>query len=486
MDVAAFLAQKNRNFYYLTMRKIALAAALMLVFSAESFAEILKEDKSQAEDGYYVRPKSYASTPDSDPPQYVYQLDQTGIAAFRNLDWIDAGLNYRMRFEDRKNDFRRSTDRTDNVFLSRTQAYFGIKNILDPLRFAIELQDSRSHNSKFPAGVGEVNKLDLFQGYAELYFKNPPLLNRPISLRAGRMAYEVLDRKLFSRDDWGNTGTNFQGFRATIGTQKNDWQFDSFALRPMVKKTDDPDSPSNNRWLYAAILNWRKWSDVVTLQPFYFRLDQSGLTPADKRRINSPGLRFYGNVGRSNFDYDLTGIYQFGESNNQTHRAYAYSAELGYSFKRKWDPRASLVYAYASGDKNPNDNKDQRFEKFYGLNRPWSNSNTIEWQNLKTIKSRIEFQPHKKVKMESSYSFYWLASNTDSWPRAHLRDPSGSNGNAIGQDFDLRIHYSATKHLKTTLGYAHFIPGKFARNVGRGGSSDFIYLELTFNVFGNK
>ncbi len=458
------------------MKKIALMAVVFVASVVDSFAE------NREEKNYYVKSRGYSSNPESDPPKYVRQLDETGIESFENLNWIDAGLNYRMRFENRKNDFRRSVDNTDSVFLSRTQAYFGIKNIMDPLRFAIELQDSRSHNSKFAKTTGEVNKLDLFQGYAELYFKG----HRPVSLRAGRMAYELMDRKLFSRDDWGNTGTNFQGFRATIGKKENDWQFDSFALRPVNESMEAADRVNKNQWFYGAVLNWRRWSDSITLQPFYFLMNQERFISSERSRVNSPGLRFFGTVGQSDFDYDFIGVYQFGESANETHRAYAYSSEIGYSFDKKWNPRLSAVYGYASGDKNPYDNKNQRFERFYGFNRPWSNNNHIEWENLETFKSRIQFKPRKRFKIEGSYSFYWLSSPSDEWRRANLRDESGNSGRFIGQDFDLRIHHDISKHFRTTLGYAHFIPGKFARNSGRGGSSDFIYLELGFDIFGQK
>lgn len=466
------------------MKKLALTSFILLASAIESFAETSENKNSAAQEkSYFVKSKSYSSNPESDPPQYVVQLDEAGINAFKNVDWIDLGLNYRVRFEHRDNDFRRSVDRVDNPILSRTQAYFGIKNIIDPLRFAVELQDSRRHNSEFSRATGDVNKLDVFQAYGELYFKNPIIFDRPLSLRVGRMAFEIIDRKLFSRDDWGNTGTNFQGARATIGKKENDWQLDSFALQPMVKKIDESDLKNKDRWLYAAVLNWRRWSEIVTLQPFYFKLDQKESVDSQKIRINSPGLRLYGTVGESGFDYDLIGIYQFGVMNNESHRAYAYATELGYSFKHNWKPRISATYGYSSGDKNPNDNKNQRFERLYGFNRPWSNNNHIEWENLETLKSRLEFQPHKKLRMEGSYSFYWLASSTDSWTRANLQDKSGNSGDYIGQDFDFRTHYKATKYSKITLGFAHFRPGGFAKNVGRGNSSDFVYLEMTFNPF---
>lgn len=461
------------------MKKISLITIVVNLFVCDLFAQ-----DSQEKNNYFVQSKGYSSNPDSDPPAYVYQLDQTGIDDFKEIDWIDAGLNYRMRFESRKNDFRRSTDNTDNPFLSRTQAYFGIKNIIDPLRFALELQDSRRYNSKFSKSASDVNELDIFQAYGELYFKNPILLDRPFSIRFGKMSYELMDRKLFSRDEWGNTGTNFQGFRNIIGTKKDEWQLDSFVLNPIIEKPETRDRKNDGQHFYGTVFNWRKWSKSITLQPFYFALDQRKSANSQEMHIRSPGLRFYGEFKNIDIDYDFIGTYQFGDNNRQSHNAKAYAGEIGYSLQNNWKTRASLVYGYASGDKNPYDNKNQRFERFYGFNRPWSNSNHIEWENLETVKSRIEFRPHKNLRLESSYSFYWLASATDSWKRANLQDKSGNNGKEIGQDFDFRAHYQISKNIKTTLGYAHFIPGNFARKVGRTQSSDFIYLETTFNIFG--
>jgi hypothetical protein len=466
------------------VRKLITFLSITFFATCESFADDLRDENADEKNSYYVKAKSYSTTPESDPPGYVKQLDQTGIKGFEKLNWIDAGLNVRSRFEHRRNDFRRSDDRTDNPILWRTQAYLGIKNIIDPLRLAIELQDSRRYNSKFPAHTRDVNNLDIFQAYAELHFDKPRILDRPISLRFGRMAFEAIDRKLISRDTWGNTGTNFDGFRAIFGSQQSDWQIDSFALQPMVKETTESDQRNQDIWLYGGILNWRRWSDIITLQPFYLQLNQKESANASKYQVNSPGLRLYGLFGNSGFDYDAIGVYQFGQNGNEDQRAYGYSTELGYRFSHKSKPRFAINYAYASGDKNPYDSKNQRFERFYGFNRPWSNNNHIEWENLKTFKNRLTLKPNKKLKVEGSYSYYWLASKTDLWSRGNLQDKSGNSGDFIGRDLDLRFLHETTENLSIILGYAHFIPGNFTKNVsGRTQNSDFIYLELTVSLF---
>ncbi len=462
--------------------------AIPFIVGVEALAQVEKNPQKIEQKNYYVRSKAYGSNPESEPPQYVKQLDKIGFKEFKNINWIEAGLSYRMRLEYRDNDYRRAIDRVDSPFLSRVLTYFGIKNILDPLRFAVELQDSRRYNGKFERDVRDVNNLDLFQGYGELYFENPQifdykLIDRPISIKAGRMAFEVMDRKLISRDDWGNTGTNFQGYRIVIGKKENDWQLDNFALNPIVKSAVKRDKVNEDEKIYAVILNWRRWSEIITLQPFFLKLTQDQTNEIGKRNINSLGLNLYGDFGDSGFDYSAIGLYQYGDSEGQLHRAYAYSSEIGYNFIKKYKPRLSLLYGFATGDKNPHDNKNQRFERFYGFNRPWSNNNHIEWENIEIIKTRLEIKPNKKFSLEGSYSFYWLASATDQWRRADLRDQTGQSGEYIGQDFDLRGCYEINKNLRTVFGYAHFMPKGFTRRVGRDNVSDFLYVEINASLF---
>lgn len=467
------------------MRKIIITALALSLYNAEAFTKDLSETSHQLEEdkNYYVKSKSYGTEPESNTPKYVRELKETKIKQFENVDWLNVGLQYRARFENRDNDFRRSYDTVDNVFLSRARAYVGVKKILDPLRFNFEFQDSRKSGSKFPADNNDVNKLEFLQSYGELYFKNALGKEHPISLRAGRMTFEVLDRRLIARNEWRNTTNNFEGFRTIFGQDKNSWQLDSFALKPVIREIERSDHKDPDQWFYGTILNWRRWSEIVTLQPFYMQLDQKQNATSVNKKIHSTGLRGYGVFGDSGFDYDLIGVYQFGNNGVQTHRAFGLVTEIGYNFVNNWKPRFSVNYGYGSGDKDPTDSKDQRFEKLFGFGRPWSSNDYLQWENIEALKTRIELNPSKNFRFDSGYSFYWLANSTDRWNKANLIDRKANSGDAIGQEFDARLRYKLTNNLDSTLGYAHFIPGEFTRNKSRSNSSDFIYLELTWSLF---
>ncbi|MGQ2965892.1 alginate export family protein, partial [Methylophilus sp.] len=236
-------------------------------------AEIKAEEKAAAKaaNGYYVERRSYGTQKETEPPRYVKQLNKTWLKdydAFADVDWLDVGLEYRARYEYRDNDFRRPRENLDEPLLLRTRAYVGLKNILDPFRFAVEAQDSRRNNSDYTRSndTRDVDKADFVQAYLELYFKESIFgkddlgNSRPFWVRGGRLAWESLDRRLIARNEWRNTTNTFQGVRANIGEKKNDWQLEAFAVQPVQRFTDKLDEVDHSQNFYGVIGDWRRWS----------------------------------------------------------------------------------------------------------------------------------------------------------------------------------------------------------------------------------
>lgn len=445
--------------------------------------------ESSSAGSYYVAPSSYSTTRDPDPPKYVTPLNQSTIGEWAALDWLDVGLDYRGRYEYRDGDLRRSRDEVDHPYLQRVRGYLGVREILDPFRFALEFQDSRRFNSDFPDDNRDLNELDLIRLYGELYFDaalghDPKDNPRPLSLRYGIHNFEFLDRRLIGNNQWRNTANSFQGFHGTLGQEKNDWQLDLLAVQPRDRLMREFDEPIDDQWFYAAIGHWRGWSEVITLEPFYLVLDQGANADSGSREIHSPGLRGYGNIGETGFDYDFSAIAQFGESGEEDHRAWAGTLEVGYKFDHAWKPRASLFYGYASGDEDPQDAESNRFERFFGFGRPWSANDYIVFENISTPKARLEFQPHDDWRIDLGYSFFWLASDTDRFSAANnARDADGESGSFLGHEFDIRARYNLGKQTDFAIGYSHFTPGEFTRNTVRGGGTDFFYIEFTRRFF---
>ena len=475
---------------------------------------------AMAED-YYQKTKGYRVEPEPDPPSYVRNLSKTQIEQFRNVDWLDVGLDIRSRYEYRENDYRPSATASgfrlqpDNIILMRTRAYLGIEKVLDPLRFAIEFQDSRSFNSFYPRTNAEVNEFELIQGYAELYFDHALGHNRPLQIRAGRQHLELLDRRLIGNNQFRNTTNNFEGFRVRLGNKQNDWDLDTFALQPVDRLKYDFDQPDEDTWLYGGVLSLKQWSEFITIQPYFLGKKVDGdpynTIVSDRKNdmdIYAPGLRVYGLFGDSGFDFDADMNKQFGRFGTTRtiagksvqyqlqHDAIAYSLELGYTFDHEWKPRLSAYYGYGSGDKDPNRNltsgSNERFDAFYGFNQPWSRNDYFSWDNIHAPKLRLEFTPYKDIRIDTGYNAYWLVSETDSWNRANLRDLNGKSGNFLGHEFDIRLRHRFNAYADWSVSYARFEAGNFtesvsARTTGAQGTeaSNFFYFEVSLNAFGD-
>jgi opacity protein-like surface antigen len=495
----------------------------------------IEEKKPEKPKSHYVKTRAYRLDPAPDVPDYVRELGKT-YKEFEGIDWLDIGLDERLRFEYRKDDYRPFTSTAtgtptsqrrqfpDSLWLTRTRAYLGVKRVLDPFRFAVEFQDSRAHNNLYELQGQEINENELIQAYGELYYKDAlgkdDLGNdRPLTFRAGRFHLELLDRRLIGNNQFRNTTNNFEGFRLKLGKKENDWDLDSFALRPVRRIPYYFDRPEWGTWIYGSVLSIRNWSEYATIQPYFIGRKQyaDNLNESSALRLPretyAPGLRIYGVLG--DFDYDVDVNKQFGRRGQlrngiltyQDHDAIAYGLEGGYTFSQHpWKPRVSVSYTYGSGDKNPNDNANQTFDIFYGFNQPFSRNDYFAWNNTRNLKGRIEFEPLKDVRVDTAFSAYWLASASAAWDRANLVAPLGNRGDYLGSEFDIRIRYKLNAFIDWELSYARFWPGAFTSSfapptaqqitpavAGQTGTtngltgrpSDFIYIQVTANAFGD-
>ena len=437
---------------------------------------------ARADDGAIIESRGYGTRAESEPPRYVRRASETGYAALSGLDWLSLGADYRVRYENRHHDYRFGTA-SDDPLLLRTRLYLGIDRVLDPLRLAVELQDSRIVHTDTADSTRDVNKHDVLQAYAELYGRDWLGSGEPLRLQAGRLAFEYLDRRLISRNPWRNTTNAFQGARLIAGSHGGQGWVDVLAVQPVEIRTDEADRADQGRWFYGAIGQWNGWSQIAALQPYALLLDEDSRSGRPGgREIYTWGLRGFA-VFKSGFDYDVDLAAQTGHNGALDHQAWAGTAELGYTFAQTWKPRTSVSIGYASGDDDPNDGDSHRFNRLFGFARPWSASDYQIWENILTPKAHIELKPSAAVQLEAGYGAFWLASAHDAWSNAGRRDSSGSSGRFIGQEIDARLRWRPDPRVELISGYAHFFPGRFAENTGPAPDSDFFYLELTRQAF---
>jgi len=425
--------------------------------------------------------KGWGARLEPEPPSYVKPLSARGIKGLESLDWLDFGLEHRTRFEHRDDDFRRAELLNDDQFLLRSRAYFGIHDIADPFRFGVEFQDSRQFSSRYPESTQDIDENDILQLFGELYFRDVAGPGYPLRFQFGRMSFDYIDRRLIARNRWRNTTNSFDGFRLIAGAPDQDWQVDVLAVMPVERRLSRPDRSEEERWLYGVVGAWRKWSQVVTFEPYYLILDEDRKDPTrTDREIHTFGLHAFGPIGKTRFDYDVDTAFQVGRDGLRNQCTFAGYGELGYTFQHSWQPRLSFSTAYASGDRDPADLTTDRFDRLFQAGHSWSTADLFNWQNTIVPKLRIQAQPLKPLRLDAAYGAQWLASDSDTWPATGRRDPTGRSGDFLGHEFELRARYQLNPQTEVELGYSYFLPGAFAKNTGPADDSDFFYVAVTF------
>jgi hypothetical protein len=263
----------------------------------------------------------------------------------------------------------------------------------------------------------------------------------------------------------------------------------------MLRIPYDPDRTEAGKTVNAVIGHWRKWSEYVTIEPFFFQQKEKFATSGG-REVNSPGIRAYGVFGKSGFDFDSSFITQSGHNGTREVDAWAAWTEFGYSFGDPWKSRLSLFYGVISGDRDPVDGEDNRFERFFGFQRPWSADDYFVLENSRAPKIRYEASPDTNLKFDVGYSWFKLYSATDRFnnlasvptQNAANRDLTGQSGRNVGSEFDIRFLWQVTPQTLVTVGYAHFVTGGWSKNrlggIGRpSNDSDFAYVEVMTKVF---
>lgn len=456
-----------------------------LLLTASSFAFLASPASGQSAAVPLISTKAIGGKPSPELPKHVSPFRDWGeryhFSGAEENDWLLLGFQHRSRIENFNNFYRVPSRPSDGGYFSRHWLYFGVRDVLDPFRFTLELEDSRRAGFDFPDSARQDNHLDFLQAYAELYWEEG-LAGQTTSLQAGRFTIDAVDRRLIARNRFRNSANTFDGVRFRVGDDKSRWVANFFATRPVEPREDSfADRSREERKFFGAYGTFRGNSPSLVVEPYYFYLEDER-PPARERELHTAGAHAYGLLGETGFDYDLTGTVQWGDLNGLDHFAYFFHAELGHTFEHPWKPRVAAWINYGSGDDDPNDGDSGRFTELfgapfglYGFTRYFTASNSFN------PAIALSFKPVDEVKVEFYLRSYSLASDTDAWVRGLRRDRTGDSGSHIGEELDLRVRWQATEQLLLNAGVAHFIPGSFVDNTGSSETSTLGYLQAGFD-----
>ena len=417
-------------------------------------------------------------------------------------DRIELSITHRTRYEYLGDQFRAGREGSDEIAALRTLVHARVR-VADWLRLGGEFQDSRvlGEDSNSALDTTHVNSTELLRAYAEL---GGPLLGGTQTLRLGRITMDVGSRRLVARNRFRNTINAFTGI---------DWEwtnaeglvlraFYTLPVRRLPTRVDrlrddhaqfDEESFDTQFW---GLFGSGSLAFGDSLELFVFGLHERDDPDRDtrNRQLVTPGFRLWREPKAGHFDYQIETALQFGESRATTgstrdldHFAHFHHAEVGYRFEHDWSPRLALQYDYASGDDDPSDGDNGRFDTLFGARGfdfgPTGIYGPFARANLHTPGLRLQLQPHPRLSGFAAARAFWLASDRDAWTTAGVTDPSGDSSRHVGTQIEFRVRWKPLPgNITLESGYAHLFGGDFideAPNSNEQGDSDYFYTQIT-------
>ncbi len=411
-------------------------------------------------------------------------------------EWLRISGSFRLRVEGIDGQFRAPTflDNSDSYWVMRTR----LKGEVDvgPLTGVLELMDARH----FGAGQGSVinrtvvNPIDFLQGHIVAR------LGPVGELKVGRFVQDYGSRRLVASNRFRNTINAFDGARW-------DWESEGgvelsafwalpvfrrpFSRQDLLDNRPELDDQDKDVQFYGGFIGIPA-TEKIDVEVYAFLLDQRAIS-ALRTDIATPGLRIYRAPERGALDYQGEGAVQFGESSlllggtDLDHWAWFGHASIGYTFDAAWSPRIRLAYDYASGDRDPNDNENNRFNTLFGARRfeygPTGIYGAVARANLSSPEVRLEVRPDKKWQGMAAFRGVWLAAARDFWVPAGVRDPTGQSGTHVGEQIEARIRYDVLpKSLRLEVGAAYLFAGSFPKQApnGRGENTAYGYAQMAW------
>ncbi|WP_414980486.1 alginate export family protein [Congregibacter sp.] len=413
--------------------------------------------------------------------------------------------NVRVRTEYLADSFRLLAPAHDHLQLSRSELEVRYQGSSWGLEF--EIQDSRAWGEKTfsPLGTDDANALEPINAK---FLKNWRLDGASeLSLTAGRMTLDYGSRRLLARNNFRNTSNAFQGVHLSHSSRHT--TTDMFYTLPLQRRPDALDRASlrDNQFgldkagrgerFWGASYDYRYSTSDATLAAYVFgsELRDQGSKPVADRKLTTAGSRLTWQRGA--LDVEAEAAYQWGESlagvlSSQAdvldHRAWFTHLHIGIDLKAGLN--FSLAYDHATGDRNPLDGRNERFDRLYGARAfelgPSGIFGAALRSNIRSPALRVLWQSTAQQTWLLSHRWLSLDSSRDFYVPGARRDASGVSGRDIGRQWELRWHWKPSDSgFSFELGGAYLDKGAYFAGAGdsllnpqSSNDSQYLYAQL--------
>jgi hypothetical protein len=434
-------------------------------------------------------------------------------AALGTPDWLKVSGEHRARYESLDNQFRfrspnanppvRGYAENDDAVMLQTllrvdagggETLGATFEGIDARQYGLHDEPGTANDSNVDATM--VDTLDVLQAYGT--WRLGALGNGTHELRVGRETIDLGGRRLVARNLFRNTINAFTG--ASWLWQGEASMVRAFWTLPVDRRPGDADDLLDNRqeWddqdldvQFGGLFFDSRLAGRARYEVYAFGLDERGRFTR-QRELLTFGGRIHQPRKAGDWFYAVELIGQTGESKTSInansvsdHRAGLAHAELGYQWEARWNPAIQVAYDYATGDKDPNDRDNERFDTLFGARRwefgPTGLYGAVARANLNSPEVRLLLQPRKHLQFTVGWRMVMLAEDRDAWTASGLRDRTGSSGSHVGDQYELRMVWEvAPQSVDFDFGICYLAEGSFQDRASQGQGDDvtFGYAQL--------
>jgi hypothetical protein len=426
--------------------------------------------------------------------------------------WLKVSGEHRTRYESLDNQFRFRTPNAnppvrgyaENDDALMLQTLLRVDANGDQFGATVEGIDARQYGLHDEAGTANdsyvdttlVDSADVLQAFAT--WKLGALGGGKHELHVGRETLDLGGRRLVARNAFRNTVNTFTG--ASWAWKGEASSVRAFWAMPVDRRPNDAEDLFDNRQEWddqdldvqlAGVFFDSKLAGRSMYELYAFGLDERG-DGTRERELLTFGGRVHQPRKAGDWFYAVELVGQTGESKTSAtaaavsdHQAGFGHAAVGYQWEASWSPAVQFAYDYATGDKDPNDRDNERFDTLFGARRweygPTGLYGAVARANLNSPELRVLLHPRQHLQFTLGWRMVLLAEDRDAWTASGLRDRTGASGDHVGDQFELRMVWEiAPQSLDFDVGIAYLAEGSFQDRASQGQGDDvtFGYAQL--------
>jgi hypothetical protein len=326
-----------------------------------------------------------------------------------------------------------------------------------------------------PSPVDE-NRLDPTNLFIEWYVKDS------FGMRVGIQELQFGSGRIIDVREGPNVRRSFDAVRAyaTAGV----WRIDTFAGAPRLNRQgifDDARSSTQAlRGIYITREGHPSSWDFYLLH--YEDTHARYLERLGHERRWTLGTRYFGASQGWAWNSEL--LVQGGRFGDDKIRAWSLANDMSYTFYAlPTRPKAALLFAVASGDKDPSDGRLGTINPFYPRGNYFGDEATLGPRNFFNVHPALTWQPRPPVQITAGIDFFWRYSLSDGVyaPSGLLiRGPGNSQARYVATIASLGATWNLAQGWTSTAVAAYARPGAFLRETGANQALGFVSLSAQY------